>query len=1024
MFAELHCISNFSFLRGASHPEELVAQAHALGYQAIAITDECALTGVVRAHLVAQERAIQLIIGAEFALQDCPGTWVLLAPDQTAYAELCQVISLARMRAPKGHYRADTTLLMDASHCIALWRPALDHTPDETRLAQVCDRFRYFGLLAQWGLDGCDEQRYQVLQRWQARLRCPIVASCGAEMHVPERLYLHQTLAAIRHRRPLDAMGAHLAVNAARHLWPMDKLQQKFPSDWLNASLDVAAQCTFSLNSIRYQYPSEVLPQGKEANDYLAELTWQGARWRWPEGWDQKIQKRIEKELRIIRQLGFAHYFLTVYDIVRFARERNILCQGRGSAANSVVCFCLGITAVDPKKIDVLFERFVSEARNEPPDIDIDFEHERREEVIQYLYEKYGRRRAALTAVVIAYKWRSVVRDVGKAFGFSETEIKALQRTLSADMDDTQFAEYLKSVVSSERRQRLEKFWRCVRTILGFPRHLSQHVGGFVLSESPLDQLVPIEPASMPGRTVVQWDKDDLKAVGLMKVDILALGMLTAIRKCLQDIAAVRGQHWSLATIPSEDPSVYQMLQQGDSLGVFQVESRAQMAMLPRLKPKCFYDLVVQVAIVRPGPIQGDMVHPYLRRRQGLEPVDYISEDVRGVLEKTLGVPIFQEQVIRLAMVAAGFSAAEADQLRRSMAAWRRQGDLTHLRRRLIEGMLQRGYPQEFAERIFEQIKGFAAYGFPESHAASFALLVYASAWLKKYEPALFCCALLNSQPMGFYSPSQLIQDARRHGVTFLPVDVRYSHWDHRPECTPALAATDQPAIRLGLCLIKGLSKRTAQRICEIPQREKLTSVEQLAAQAKLSQAELTMLARAGALQGIVGDRHRAHWYAMVSHMHVEALAAPQAPAFLPITSEQQEVWQDYASTGLTLRSHPMRLLRQRHPDLARCTSAQTLSRLTDKSWVRVAGLVTCRQRPATASGTVFLTLEDETGLINLIVWPATAQAQKNAVKYARLLQVHGTITRADTCLYVVAGQLIDRTPWLENLIPSSRDFH
>jgi error-prone DNA polymerase len=784
----------------------------------------------------------------------------------------------------------------------------------------------------------------------------------------------------------------------------------------------IAERCRFSLDELRYEYPAELVPEGHTPKSWLRHLTEEGVRRRWPDGAPDKVRRQIEHELSLIADLAYEPYFLTIQDIVRFARERSILCQGRGSAANSAVCYCLGITEVDPGRLDLLFERFISRERNEPPDIDVDFEHERREEVIQYIYRKYGRQRAALAASVITYRTRSAVRDVAKALGFSREQIDHLAGAahfLSGDGVDT---ERLQAAGFDPKNPKLRLLAGLVRQLRGFPRHLSQHTGGFVIAADALPRLVPVENAAMPERTVIQWDKDDLEALGLLKVDVLALGMLTAIRKALDYVSNWRGEALSLDRIPAEDPAVYAMLQRADSLGVFQVESRAQMAMLPRLKPENYYDLVIQVAIVRPGPIQGDMVHPYLARRSGREPVTYPGPDVEKVLKRTLGVPIFQEQVMQIAMVAAGFSAGEADQLRRAMAAWHRRGGLEKFQSRLIEGMRERGYSAEFAEQIYRQIQGFGEYGFPESHSASFALLVYVSAWLKCHHPAAFTCALLNSQPMGFYAPAQLVQDARRHGVDVRPVDVRYSDYD----CTLEGSPPEPSALRLGLRLMKGLSRQGAEGIVAARLEKPFADAADLIARAKLDRRDSEALAAADALHGLAGHRHRAFWDMSAHERPTPLFGQPAFDEGVPLLRpprEGENIVADYASTGLTLRRHPLTLLRSRLA-ARRLLSAEELRALGHGCFARTAGLVICRQRPMTASGVIFLTLEDETGQTNVIVWPSLVQRQRHIVLQAGLLAVHGTVQEEDGVLHLVAGRLEDLSHWLGNLSVPCRDFH
>ncbi|MGH8606661.1 MAG: error-prone DNA polymerase, partial [Gammaproteobacteria bacterium] len=779
-YAELHAVSNFTFLRGGSHPEELVRQAYALGYSALAITDECSLAGVVRAHTAARECGLKLIIGTELTLVD--GTrLVLLATDREGYGGLSALITQGRRRAAKGGYQvARSDLERELDRCVAVLIPRSkregkvparrDPQAEARWLAETFSGRAWIAV--EIHREGDDGIKLDELQQLGRRMGVPLLAAGDVHMHRHSRRALQDTLTAIRLGVSLEKAGSALYPNGERYLHSRAELAALYPAELMAETLAVAERCWFSLDELRYEYPQELVPAGRAPAVYLRELTEAGMYRRWPAGVPDKVRSQIEHELKLIAELRYEPYFLTVHDIVRFARSRNILCQGRGSAANSAVCFCLGITEVDPTRMEILFERFVSKERNEPPDIDVDFEHERREEVVQYIYDKYGRDRAALTATVITYKARSAIRDVGKALGMSLAQVDRLAKNVYWWDGRRLNPERLKEAGFDPENPTIRRLLKLVGALVGFPRHLSQHVGGFVISRGPLERLVPIENAAMPGRTVIQWDKDDLDALGLLKVDCLCLGMLTAIHKAFDAIRESNGKTWSMATVPPEDPETYAMIQRADTMGVFQIESRAQMAMLPRLKPASYYDLVIEVAIIRPGPIQGDMVHPYLRRRKGLEPVSYPSEAVKGVLARTLGVPLFQEQVIKLAMVAAGFLPGEADQLRRSMASWRRNGDIYRFEQRLIEGMCERGYSEAFARRIFQQIVGFGEYGFPESHAASFALLAYVSAWLKCHEPAAFTCALLNSQPMGFYAPGQLVQDARRHGVAVRPVDV------------------------------------------------------------------------------------------------------------------------------------------------------------------------------------------------------------------------------------------------------------
>jgi error-prone DNA polymerase len=1011
-YAELHCLSNFSFLRGASHPEELVARAAALGYSALALTDECSLAGVVRAHVAAKRAGLKLIIGSELRLRD-GAKLVLLAPDRRAYGALCALITAARRRASKGAYSVALEDLERAasSGLLAL----LLKTWSDPDLRWFGERFAGRAWIA--AELHCGPNDRAELARLQALARAsglPLVAAGDVHMHVRSRRRLQDALTAVRLGRPVHECGQALFPNGERHLRSRLRLARLYPPELLAETLAVAARCTFSLDELRYEYPRELVPEGETPASWLRKLTMQGLAWRFPGGAPAQVRELVEHELALIVELGYEAFFLTVHDIVRFARSRGILCQGRGSAANSAVCYALGITEVDPARMSMLFERFVSRERNEPPDIDVDFEHERREEVIQYVYGKYGRERAALAATVICYRPRSALRDIGKALGFAPEQVDRIAKTLSWWDGRETLPERIAEAGLDPRDPQTGRLLALAGELIGFPRHLSQHVGGFVISRGPLAELVPVENAAMPGRTVIQWDKDDLEALGLLKVDVLALGMLTAIRKALAMIGM------RVEEVPPEDPETYAMIRRADTMGVFQIESRAQMSMLPRLKPENFYDLVIQVAIVRPGPIQGGMVHPYLRRRQGLEPVTYPSRAVEQVLARTLGVPIFQEQVMQLAMVAAGFTPGEADALRRSMAAWKRKGGLEPFEARLKEGMARNGYAPEFADAIYRQILGFGDYGFPESHAASFALLVYVSAWLKRHHPAAFLAALLNSQPMGFYAPAQLVQDARRHGVEVRPVDVCASEWD----CTLEEGA-DGKAVRLGLRMVAGLAEGAAGRIVAA---RPFDSVSELALRAALNRRDLDCLAAAGALAALAGHRRNARWLASGIETR-PAMAAPRedAVAALDPPDEAAEIAADYASLGLTLGRHPLALLRPQLEALGFCTAAR-LREAAHGTRMRTAGLVTCRQRPDTASGVVFVTLEDETDCINLVVWRDLVERQRRELLGARLLGAAGVIERQGEVVHLVARRLEDHDALLAqafgSLAAGSRDFH
>ena len=1044
-YAELHCLSNFTFLRGASHPREQVEQAAELGYAALALTDECSVAGVVRAHTVAKELPLKLIIGSEFRLEEGIQT-VVLAPNRAAYGALSALISHARRAAEKGAYRLtgdDFERYLTPSDCLVLWLPEglPEGAPGAAAVlregAWLKERFpRRLWLAAELLMTGRDRA---LLTRWQhvaAKLGLPMLASGNVHMHCRERRRLQDTLTAIRCRQPLQKMGFGLYSNGERFLRPIEELARIYPRRLLRETLAVAERIDFSLDELRYEYPRELVPEGATPAGHLRDLTEEGMRWRWPDGAPVKVRRLVEYELKLIGELRYEAYFLTVHDIVRFARGRGILCQGRGSAANSAVCFCLGITEVDPARMEMLMERFISKERNEPPDIDVDFEHQRREEVIQYIYGKYSRERAALAATVISYRTRSAVRDVGKALGMEEAQVGVLAKSVQWWDGKEVAAQQISEAGFDPRAPVIRRLAGLVMELAGFPRHLSQHVGGFVISQGPLSQLVPIENAAMEDRTVIQWDKDDLEDLGLLKVDVLGLGMLSAIRRSFELIRGFYGRQFSMASLPAEDPAVYDMICEADTVGVFQIESRAQMAMLPRLKPRCYYDLVIEVAIVRPGPIQGDMVHPYLRRRNGEDPVSYPSPEIEQVLERTLGVPIFQEQVMQIAMVAAGFTAGEADRLRRAMAAWKRRGGLEAFESRLKAGMAERGYLPEFAERIFNQIKGFGDYGFPESHAASFALLVYVSAWLKCHEPAVFFCALLNSQPMGFYAPAQLVRCAREHGVEVRPVDVNRSDW----ESTLERDAAGRPVLRLGFNRVKGLAERAAERVVNArcgnvrcgdgrPGNAQLGnafgSVPELAERAQLGSRELDVLAGSGALESLARNRHRAHWDAAGVEKPTPLLGQARIAEGIPMLkapTEGQEVLADYRHLGLSLRRHPLALLRDRLTSVGLQTAGDVLQ-FPNGAAVRAAGLVITRQRPSSASGVIFVTIEDETGYLNLVVWERIAERQRQVLLGATLLGVHGEVQREGAVVHIVARQLSDHSGLLGELPTRSRDF-
>jgi error-prone DNA polymerase len=1021
-YAELHCLSDFSFGRGASSARELFERAKHCGYTALAITDECSLAGIVRAHEAARDAGVKLVVGSEIQLEDGPKL-VLLAENQAGYTNLCGLVTQGRRASKKATYRLTRAdLASGLPGTLALWIP--DAEPDRGHGAWLQSLFSdRLWLAVELVRDGDDSTKLKRLLALADELGIPAVAAGDVHMHARSRRALQDTLTAIRHRKTLVEARGLLFRNGERHLRRRETLAAIQPEALLAETIAIAGRCTFSLDQLQYRYPSELVPQGHTPTTWLRQLTEEGLRWRWPAGEPGSVRAQIEHELALIAELRYESYFLTVQDIVRFARSQGILCQGRGSAANSVVCFALGVTEVDPARINTLVERFISKERNEPPDIDIDFEHERREEVIQYIYKKYGRERAALAATVICYRGKSAVRDVAKTLGLPPDAVNKLSFALGWWNGETPMDDRLVEAGFDPQSAVIRRVLKLTVDLLDRPRHLSQHVGGFVISDAPLHTLVPVENAAMPDRTIIQWDKDDLDSLGLLKVDCLALGMLTCLRKCLDLLRQQGRRNLTLATIPAEDPETYAMLGRADTVGVFQIESRAQMAMLPRLKPKYFYDLVIEVAIVRPGPIQGDMVHPYLRRRNGEEPVTYPSDDVREVLERTLGVPLFQEQVMKLAVVAAGYSPGEADQLRRSMAAWKRHGDIEKHRDRITRGMLARGYTPAFSAELFDRLKGFGSYGFPESHAASFALLAYASAWLKCHEPAAFVCALLNALPMGFYSESQLVQDARRHGISVNPVDVRYSDWD----CTleEERDVTRQPTLRLGFRIIRGFGEDAAERISAARGQHMFANVSDLVERAKLDARGRALLAEAGALRGLAGHRHRARWQVagvepqrpLFGHVSPDEEAVAIAP---PSTGENTVA--DYAMTGLTLGVHPVgqirAQLRNRH-----CQRSRELRALPHGSHTRAAGLVTLRQRPQTASGATFMTLEDEDGMMNVVVWRDLAERQRRIFLTAKLLGVDGRWESVEGVHHLIASRLYDYSPLLGVLESRSRDF-
>lgn len=1023
-------------MRGASSAEQLFVRAQHCGYSALAITDECSLAGIVRGLEAARATGVRLIVGSEFTLVD--GTrFVLLVEHAQGYPQLCSLITTARRAAGKGDYRLGRAEVQAQFRDVvpgvfALWLPGAQPQAEQGAWLQQVFGARAF-LAVELHREQDDAARLHALQLLAQQLGMTALASGDVHMAQRRERIVQDTLTAIRHTTPLAECGAHLFRNGERHLRTRRALGNIYPGALLQAAVELAARCTFDISTLKYAYPRELVPEGHTPASYLRQLTEAGMRERWPEGTPEKIRDDIEKELALIAELKYEAFFLTVQDVVRFARSKKILCQGRGSSANSAVCYALGITSVDPIKTRLLISRFLSKARNEPPDIDVDFEHERREEVLQYVYTKYGRERAALAATVICYRGKSAVRDVAKAFGLPPDQIALLANCYGWGNGETPMEQRIEEAGFDLANPLINKILLVTEHLRDHPRHLSQHVGGFVISDEPLSLLVPVENAAMADRTIIQWDKDDLETMKLLKVDCLALGMLTCLRKTLDLVRGHRGRDYALATLPDEDAATYKMIQRADTVGVFQIESRAQMAMLPRLKPAVFYDLVIEVAIVRPGPIQGDMVHPYLQRRKDKSLISYPSEGVEKILGPTLGIPLFQEQVMEL-VIHAGYDPDEADKLRRSMAAWRRGGDMESHRVRIRGLMEKKGYASSFIDQIFEQIKGFGSYGFPQSHAASFAKLVYASCWLKRHEPAAFACGLLNAQPMGFYSASQIVQDARRGSperarVEVLPVDVLHSDWDNtlvggRAWCSDADPG-EQPAIRLGMRQVAGLSEVVTNRIVAARTQRAFTDIGDLCLRAALDEKARLALAEAGALQGLVGNRNAARW--AMAGVEARRPLLPGSPEERAVEFAAprmgEEILADYRSVGLSLRQHPMALLRPQMQQ-RRILGLRDLQGRRHGSGVHVAGLVTQRQRPATAKGTIFVTLEDEHGMINVIVWSHLALRRRRALLESRLLAVRGRWERVDDVEHLIAGDLYDLSELLGEMQLPSRDFH
>ena len=1079
-YIELQVTSNYTFLRGGSHPEELVAQAAELGYPAIALTDTNTLAGVVRAHAEAKKHNIKLIVGSRITFTDDASISLLLYPtNRAAYGRLSTLLTVGKFRAPKGKCfltLEDVATYHEGLIAIAVIE-ALESPTLEARLVALQNIFNddRFSLAISRSYEAEYHLKRAQIVALATKLSIPLVVTNDVHYHAAERRMLQDVLTCIHHRCTIENAGFLLFANAERYLKSLREMQRLFKD--LPAALERTNHIffhaqTFSLDDLRYEYPHEICPDEKTPEQYLHELTWQGAATRYPEGIPEKVSTQLKHELQLIKELRYEKYFLTVYDIVCFARSRGIFCQGRGAAANSAVCYVLGITAIDPDRIRLLFERFISKERNEPPDIDIDFEHERREEVIQYIYQKYGRLRAALVAEVISYRTRSAFRDVGKVFGLSEEEIvlarKAFGKQIPISTGTILWREMLRHFSVPEgnapslpkmkasacalgndgafpsRREdrdrdlirRIHRTMELSACLRSFPRHLSQHVGGFVISETPLCEMVPIENAAMPDRTVIEWDKYDVDIMGMLKVDVLGLGMLTAIRKGLALINehSLHHEHLELYNVPAEDPAVYEMACKADTIGVFQIESRAQMSMLPRIRPKCFYDLVVEVAIVRPGPIQGGMVHPYIRRRNNEEPVTYPSAEIEEVLKSTLGVPIFQEQIMELTVVGAGFSPGEADELRRALAKWNKKGDLLKtFERRIVDGMIANGYSPDYANLVFKQITGFSEYGFPQSHSASFALLAYISAWLKRHHPAAFTAALINSQPMGFYQPAQLIQDAQRHGVVILPVDVNFSAWD----CTlENLLNTEQQSnrektLRLGLRLVKGLRADEAERLVRcVKAHGHFSSLKKFWRASAVRVTTLRTLAQADAFQSFGLGRQEALWELRKFRDEplplFESKTEIELPVQLPTISPQTHVMKDYQTKGFSLAAHPLSFLRPALSRMGVVTAAELQDSALYPSGIQIAaaGIVLVRQRPMTASGIVFMTIEDETGFVNCILKPKIFAAYEDIFRDSVMIYVSGRLQHHHEVLHLLPTEARNLSSAIPELHSLSRDFH
>ena len=1038
MYAELQVTTNFTFLRGASHPEELVEQAAAYGYEAIAITDRNTFAGIVRAHAAAKKSGIRIIVGCRLNLLDGPS--LLAYPtDKTAYSQLSNLLTIGNGRAEKGEchlYKADVYKHVKGVKFVVLppdklneafeFEPSFENALKEYRQAFGSDLY----IAASRRYQGDDSKYLYRLLQLSKKLSIPIVATNDVHYHTPLRRQLQDVMTCIREKCTIYNAGFRLHPNAERYLKPAEEMLRLFRQypDAIERTQELAEVCQFSLDELKYEYPEEITSEGRTPQQELTFLAWQGAKEHFGEAIPEKTVQAINYELAFIEQMNYAPYFLTVYDIVRYARSQGILCQGRGSAANSTVCYCLGITSVNPAKFDLLFERFISAARNEPPDIDVDFEHERREEVIQYIYQKYGRDRAAIVATVTQQHQKGALRDVGKAMGLSVDTINCLSSSIWEFTNEWFEGKLIAEQGFNPGDKHLQKVLQLTKEFMGFPRQLGQHTGGFVITRGKLSDLCPILNARMEDRTCIEWNKDDIDALGFMKIDVLALGMLTCIRKAFDIAKENYGLNLTLANIAQDDPAVYEMICHADTIGVFQIESRAQQAMLPRLKPRCFYDLVIEVAIVRPGPIQGDMVHPYLRRRNGEEPVEYPSKELEEILGRTLGVPLFQEQAMKIAIVAAGFTPAEADELRRSMATFKLKGLVSQFQGKLITGMTQRGYSLEYAQRVFKQLEGFGSYGFPESHAASFALLVYVSSWLKCYYPDVFACALLNSMPMGFYQPAQIVIDARKHHVEVRPVDINHSHWDNALERTPSPrgeGAGGEAALRLGFRQVKGIREEDMTLLVSAREK-KYCNIHELRS-IGLSDAALEKLADADAFRSIHLDRRQALWEVSAKDKPVAMFnGQPSADEkkeniLLPQMTAAKHVVQDYAATALSLKAHPVSFVREKLQQLHILSTSQ-LAAAKDGQPVKVAGLVLVRQRPGTAGGICFMTIEDETGVANLVIFQNLFDKYRKEILQSRLIMAEGQLQVQGEVIHVIVKHCYDFSKLLRKLTPSNNE--